>query len=562
MAESHILLLPEDDYYQWVRVARVFVLTYSVNITPDAVRAGRSQNISVAVVDGGYPNQGDIIGWLRARFPDAMIDPIFVGSPAQLEVVLLERVERGQRYGTLKVPPKEETLPAEQPEPPKSIRLYWPTDYHVITQRFGANPEIYSKWGLPGHEGVDIRAPMNTNVYAGADGEVYYVMQETNTHPYGRHIRIQHENGYRTVYAHMASVQVTIGQKVKAGQLIGKADSTGNSTGSHLHLTLKKDGATARKETQYQGDVIDPTPFLYWPNDEKILGEVTTAKSKPVPNYGWAQPSLVGVNVREDGTMQEADYEAASLARVEAVKVQENTSTSAIHRLRQIDPGIFVMARIAYDLGQSPVTAQEWVSRMRTHVARLYTEGVQYFEIHQSPNLQMYGWNYSWHSGGGFGRWWLDAVGMLRDAYPQAKFGFPGVSPGGQVEGQRLDAATFMEQADEAIQNADWVGANCFWTNEAEMQEPDKGAFWQVVRERYPDKLIFVTEFGNVDVLTNLYVKGKEYVQFYETLRNQPGIGAAFSQVMSSATGYLQMQWRNENGTATEIPVRIGKREF
>lgn len=561
MAESHILLLPESDYYQWVRAARVYVLTFSLNITPDTVRAGRSKNVSVAVVDGGYPEEGDIISWLRARYPDAMIDPIFVDSPAELEKALLDRVERGQRYGTLNVPPVEVQEPEEQPPSTASIRLRWPTDYHVITQRFGANPEIYSKWGLPGHEGVDLRAPMNTNVYAAADGQVYFVMQETNTHAYGRHVRIQHDGGYRTVYAHLASVQVTVGQKVTSGQVIGRADSTGNSTGSHLHLTLKKDGATARKETQYAGDVIDPTPFLYWPHDEKVLTESGSAKAKPARDYGWRQPCLVGVNVRDDGTMQDIDYDVLKLARAEAVKVQENTSTSAIHRLRQLDPGIFVMARIAYELGQSPVTAQEWVSRMRTHVARLTSEGVQHFEIHQSPNLQAYGWNYSWHSGGGFGRWWLDAVGILRDSFPEAKFGFPGVSPGGQVEGQRLDAATFLEQADDAIQNADWVGANCFWTNEAEMDELDKGAFWRVLRDRYPDKLIFVTEFGNVDVLTNLYVKGKEYVQFYETLRNEPGIGGAFCQVLSSASGFSQMKWRTEDGTPTEIPVRIGKRE-
>lgn len=560
MSVDHILLLPEDDYYRWVRAARLYVLTFGVNITPDAMRAGRSENVTVALSPGGYPQQGDIVAWLKARFPNQTIDTVSATTAEEFEAILNARVASGQRYGK---PASIPETPEPETPPPSGggFRLHWPTDYHVITQAFGANPEIYSKWGLPGHEGVDIRAPMNTNVYSGADGDVFYIMQEANTHPYGRHIRIAHANGYRSVYAHLASVLVKQGDAVKAGQLIGKADSTGNSTGSHLHLTLKKDGATARKETQFVGDVIDPTPYLYWPEDEKHMAAGVGAKTA-ARSYPWSASALVGVNLREDGTMQDVDFETVKLARLEAVKIQENTSSTVIHRLRQHDPGIFVMARIAYEIGQSAVSPTDWVARMRTHVLRLYKEGVQYFEIHQSPNLQAYGWNYSWHSGGGFGRWWLDIVGMLRDHVPQAKFGFPGVSPGGQVEGQRLDAATFLEQADDAIRSADWVGVNCYWSQEAEMSALDKGAFWKVVRQRYPDKLLFITEFGNVDIATSAYAKGDQYALFYEELRNEPGIGAAFAQVLSSSSGYTGMQWRTEQGTITRMPVNVGRRTF
>lgn len=563
MAEDHILLLPEKDYYRWVRAARLFVLSFGVNITPDPVRAGRSENLTVAVPPGGYPQQGDIVAWLRARFPQQRVDAIGVATPEEFEAILNARVASGQRYSKPVEEPAEPDPTPPPPPPPldQPFRLYWPTDYRVITQAFGANPEIYSKWGLPGHEGVDLRAPMNSNVYAGADGDVYYLMQETNTHPYGRHIRLSHAGGYRTVYAHLASIVVKQGDKVKAGQLIGKADSTGNSTGSHLHLTLKKDGATARKETEFQGDVIDPTPFLYWPPDEKNLAGGVSAKSS-VKTTGMGGKCRVGVNLREDGTMQEIDYEALRVARLEAVKIQENTSSAVIHRIRQLVPEVLIVARIAYDLGHNPVTPQDWVARMRAHVSRLNKEGVDYFEIHQSPNLQAFGWNYSWHSGGGFGRWWLDVVGLLRDSVPQAKFGFPGVSPGGQVEGQRLDAATFLEQADDAIRSADWVGVNCYWSNEAEMTAPDKGGFWTLMRFLYPEKPLFITEFGNVDTATAEYVKGNQYVAFYESLRNAAGIEAAFSQVLSSAKGYVGMRWRTETGALTRIPVQVGRRTF
>lgn len=144
-----------------------------------------------------------------------------------------------------------------------TIQLSWPTDYRVITQRFGANPQNYTRYGLPGHEGVDIRAPHGSNIYACADGEVYQVTGVDNN-PYGIHLRLRHADGYKTIYAHLKQPLVVVGQQVKRGELIAVADNTGNSSGSHLHLTLKKDGATAAGLTRYPFDILDPTPYLVY----------------------------------------------------------------------------------------------------------------------------------------------------------------------------------------------------------------------------------------------------------------------------------------------------------
>jgi uncharacterized protein YgiM (DUF1202 family) len=141
------------------------------------------------------------------------------------------------------------------------IQLRWPVDKHVVNQYFGENPDFYKPFGLPGHEGVDLCAPMNANVYAAADGEVYRADHPPD-HPYGLQIRIKHVVGgkvYRTVYAHLAQAFVSVGQKVKAGEHIGLADNTGNSFGSHLHLTLKIDGA---QTPGYPPGIVDPWPFF------------------------------------------------------------------------------------------------------------------------------------------------------------------------------------------------------------------------------------------------------------------------------------------------------------
>lgn len=145
--------------------------------------------------------------------------------------------------------------------------LRWPVDKHTVNQFFNKNPEFYKPFGLPGHEGLDLYAPLNANVYAAASGEVYQVSHPPN-HPYGLHIRIKHEVGgkvYRTVYAHLTQASVSVGQRVKVSERIGLADNTGNSFGSHLHLTLKIDGA---QTPGYPPGIVDPWPYFQATTEE------------------------------------------------------------------------------------------------------------------------------------------------------------------------------------------------------------------------------------------------------------------------------------------------------
>src|SRR5574341_40588 len=142
------------------------------------------------------------------------------------------------------------------------FNLLWPTDYRIITQQFNRNPEFYAKFGLPGHEGLDFKAPDLSYIYSCAEGQVFLIHDGSNNHPYGIHIRIQHRDGFQTIYAHLSETKVKLNEEVKPRQIIGLADSTGNSTGPHLHLTLKKKGATAAGLTIFPNDIIDPTPYL------------------------------------------------------------------------------------------------------------------------------------------------------------------------------------------------------------------------------------------------------------------------------------------------------------
>lgn len=143
------------------------------------------------------------------------------------------------------------------------ITFLWPTDYKVVTQAFGINPQFYSQYNLPGHEGIDMRAPTNSPIYAAWGGTV---IRNEDHGAYGWSVRTEaviRGETYEFVYAHFANpAKFKVGAMVKKGDIIGDADSTGNSTGSHLHFSLKKRGATASGETDYSWDLIDPTQFF------------------------------------------------------------------------------------------------------------------------------------------------------------------------------------------------------------------------------------------------------------------------------------------------------------
>ncbi len=135
----------------------------------------------------------------------------------------------------------------------------WPTEFRSINQYFGTNPTYYGQFGLPGHEGLDIMAPMSSKIFAVAPGQVTRVRTNPNGHNYGIHVQVNHIEGYQTVYAHLKEAHVRVGQRVNAGHVVGLANNTGNSFGSHLHLTLKKQNAQYK---DWPHNIFDPTPFL------------------------------------------------------------------------------------------------------------------------------------------------------------------------------------------------------------------------------------------------------------------------------------------------------------
>lgn len=104
------------------------------------------------------------------------------------------------------------------------------------------------RWGTF-HKGIDIANAIGTPIVAVSDGEV---IDAGPAGGFGNWVRLRHEDGTITVYGHMETIDVTVGQKVHAGQKIAGMGSRGFSTGSHLHFEVHPAG----------GDAIDPVPWL------------------------------------------------------------------------------------------------------------------------------------------------------------------------------------------------------------------------------------------------------------------------------------------------------------
>jgi hypothetical protein len=149
-----------------------------------------------------------------------------------------------------------------------AISLIYPVS-GPITQNFGENPGFYSKWGYPGHNGVDFGIPNGTPVVAAAKGTVDKVSFEDGG--YGNYVKLKHMDGaavYYTYYAHLMQASATAGQNVEAGAVVGFSNNTGASTGPHLHFGLRK----ADTSGAYKG-YIDPLPY--------ITGQTTSGEEMP-----------------------------------------------------------------------------------------------------------------------------------------------------------------------------------------------------------------------------------------------------------------------------------------
>lgn len=131
---------------------------------------------------------------------------------------------------------RSEVMPSGQP-----VSDAW------VSSAYGWRTDPFSA-GRSLHEGIDFAAESGSEVVSVAPGVVTTAERKSG---YGRTLEINHGNGYVTRYGHNRKLLVSVGDRVKGGEVIARMGSTGRSTGPHVHFEVRKNG-----------DVVNPTEYV------------------------------------------------------------------------------------------------------------------------------------------------------------------------------------------------------------------------------------------------------------------------------------------------------------
>ena len=228
----------------------------------------------------------------------------------------------------------------------------WP-----ITNKWGEHPELYKQFlvkhpdgslkPLIAHNGLDWATPLNTPLLAPISGKIIEATMDEKG--YGFYVKIENDKE-GAVIAHMKEIKVQVGFEVKEGDLIGLADSTGNSTNNHVHLGYY---TKPRDRSNGYGGFIDPLPFLtelsvktyteeeytaamadrqkFWQERDAALMQLTELQKKLDDlNANYTAISALGIITVDDLQKERKDYadKVDGLLR-EIVQVRDRSATLA-----------------------------------------------------------------------------------------------------------------------------------------------------------------------------------------------------------------------------------------
>lgn len=213
-------------------------IKWANDLKSDAIKPGQTLKILPVTGVRVVVKSGDTVESLAKKYSadaQAIVDFPFNDVPDDFSL------RAGQNLVIPDGSPPEVAAPKPRPQPqylaqgPSSPvfnalgggQFIWPT-HGSLTQ--------YFSWY---HPGIDI-ANRASPAVAAADGGTVIVSGWPDGYGYGNRVMIDHGNGYRTLYAHLSNIYVSVGQVISRGQIIGQMGSTGRSTGTHLHFEVHK----------------------------------------------------------------------------------------------------------------------------------------------------------------------------------------------------------------------------------------------------------------------------------------------------------------------------------
>jgi hypothetical protein len=295
-----------------------------------------------------------------------------------------------------------------------------------------------------------------------------------------------------------------------------------------------------------------------------ISGEATVSTSAPTPvqvttAVPWGK-CLGGLGMGNPQPLTSGQLKIISDAKLEAFKTltlpDPDQNTQLIAQLKKVRSDMFIVTRLFFSVdakNKTKFSPQNFVDFVNNGLTACYQAGVRYFEVHNEPNLEVEGMYWNWASGAEFGSWLQQVLNILKPRFPDAKWGYPGLSPQPNVD-------AFLDGSAAAANACDWIGVHCYWQQPAN-QPPypingdNAGFYWRAkFKPRFPTKMLMLTEYSNNSPSVSYNNKGKQYGDYIKLLRSEPNVGAAFAFALNWPGQDQNLEGWELNGSATAIP--------
>jgi N-acetyl-anhydromuramyl-L-alanine amidase AmpD/uncharacterized small protein (DUF1192 family) len=267
----------------------------------------------------------------------------------------------------------------------------------------------------------------------------------------------------------------------------------------------------------------------------------------------------VGLHARNDVLFPEPDYELIQRAKIETLKTLSFTEPSVYERARQENPDIEFIVRLYDDRlrGDSRPSPDQFAAKMVPYIQRLKPYAAK-FEIHNEPNHVdgREGWGPTDQDARSFATWYLQVMPALKRACPWARFGFPGLA----LNQPHRDLA-WLKICQEAIRASHWLGCHCYWQY-GNMMSDQWGLRFKLYHERFPNKKIEITEFGDSTPNRSREEIAQLYVRYYQELNNYPYLGSASAFIASSPDpAWATFVWMKEGGEMQPVVQAVANME-
>ncbi len=260
--ESRLLPNPEDTEgfpplrlfsYRLQDAMDLFSLSARLNLPYDCIATLNGldnptaiQSLEVVLI----PNQPGIFVWdIPASTFQEIVASVSNNAREEAQPV---RIDRGGRLLSLQFF-RGQSFTAIERAYFLNILFRFPLPFGRLTSGYGARDNPFTG-DSEFHRGIDLAAPVNTEVYAARDGSVSAIGYDPVM---GKMVILNHEAGYQTIYGHLEEISVRLNEEVRSGMIIGAVGTTGYSTGPHLHFEIRRSG-TPR----------DPVPLLPIPKEK------------------------------------------------------------------------------------------------------------------------------------------------------------------------------------------------------------------------------------------------------------------------------------------------------